>query len=129
MTSIEIPNFDLERYLIYGGLPPVYLSEEPREELKAYVATYLREEIQAESLIRKIPAFSRFLKMSAITSGKMLNFTEISNETGISISTVREYYYILEDTFVGFMLPSWTKTIKRKPNQLVQQNFIILIWA
>jgi predicted AAA+ superfamily ATPase len=33
----EIPNFDLRRYLRYGGMPAVYLSEYPEEELDAYV--------------------------------------------------------------------------------------------
>ncbi|OGT47917.1 MAG: hypothetical protein A3E82_06845 [Gammaproteobacteria bacterium RIFCSPHIGHO2_12_FULL_38_11] len=27
---------------------------------------------------------------------------------------MREYYHILEDTFVGFLVPAWTKTVKRK---------------
>ncbi len=114
LTSREILNFNLERYLRYGGLPPVYLSDEPEEELNAYVDTYLKEEIQAEAEVRKIPAFSRFLQTSALTSGKMLNFSEIASDTGIPAATIREYYYILEDTFLGFMLPAWTKSIKRK---------------
>jgi len=40
----EILHFNLERYLRYGGLPAVYLSEYPDEELDAYVNTYLKEE-------------------------------------------------------------------------------------
>jgi len=35
----EIPNFDLERYLRFGGLPAVYLSDYPEEELDAYIDT------------------------------------------------------------------------------------------
>lgn len=114
LTFIEIPHFDLERYLLYGGLPPVYLSQDPVEELNAYINTYLKEEIQAESLVRTLPAFSRFLQASALTSGQMLNFTEIASDTGIPVSSVREYYHILEDTFMGTMLPAYTKTKKRK---------------
>lgn len=114
LTSDEIPDFNLKRYLQYGGLPPVYLSAEPEEELYAYIDTYLKEEIQAEAFVRKVPAFSRFLQISALTSGCMMNFSEIANDTGISASSIREYYHILEDTFIGFMLPAWTKSIKRK---------------
>lgn len=114
LTFKEIPSFKLERYLQFGGLPPVYLSEEPSEELHAYVNTYLKEEIQAEALVRKIPAFVRFLQFSALTSGKMLNFSSLASDAGIPISTVREYYQILEDTFIGFMVEGWTKTVKRK---------------
>jgi len=114
LTMQEIPNFSLERYLTFGGLPTVYLSEDPREELIAYVDTYLKEEIQAEALVRKMQSFSRFLTVSALTSGQMINFNSLSNDVGIPASTVREYYQILEDTLVGFVLPAWTKTIKRK---------------
>lgn len=114
LTSQEILDFNLDRYLHFGGLPPVYASNFPQEELFAYVNTYLKEEIQSEALVRKIPAFSRFLKMSALTSGDILNFSSIANDTGIPVSTVREYYQILEDTFIGFMVPAWQKSQKRK---------------
>ena len=106
---------DLGRYLQYGGLPAVYLSSYPEEELHSYVYTYLKEEIQAETFIRKIAAFSKFLQTAALTSGQVLNFANIASDTGIPASTVREYYHILEDTFLGFMVPAWTKTLKRKP--------------
>lgn len=114
LISKEIENFELEKYLLYGGLPAVYSSKYPQEELFSYVETYLREEIQAESLLRKIPAFSRFLKTSALTSGQILNFTSIASDSAVPASTIREYYHILEDTLIGFMVPAWTKSIKRK---------------
>lgn len=110
----EIPNFSLQRYLEFGGLPSVYLSENPREELIAYVDTYLKEEIQAEAVVRKIQAFSRFLQVSALTSGKLLSFSSLSSDTGIPAATIREYYQVLQDTLIGFLLPAWTKTQKRK---------------
>ena len=114
-TSQEVPNFDLQRYLQYGGLPPVWLSPSPEEALHAYTNTYLKDEIQAEALVRNLPAFSKFLQLAALTSGAVLNFSAISNEVGISVSTIREYYQILEDTFLGFLVPSWQKSVKRKP--------------
>jgi predicted AAA+ superfamily ATPase len=111
----EIPDFDLARYSQFGGLPMVYQSDDPVDDLHAYVNTYLKEEIQAEALVRQLPAFTRFLKFSALTSGKMLNFSNIANDAAVLLSTVREYYTILEDTFIGFFVPAWTKTVKRKP--------------
>ena len=114
LVSAEISNFDLNKYLQYGGLPAVYFSHEPEEELQAYVQTYLREEIQAEALVRNLPAFSRFLEMSALSSGSILKFTQIASDTGISASTIREYYFVLEDTFIGFMVEPYRKTTTRK---------------
>ena len=115
LTSYEIKDFNFNRYLHIGGLPMVYLSDEPYEELESYVDLFLKDEIQSESLVRNIPGFNNFLQMAAITSGQMINFTKIASDIGLPVSTVREYYHILEDTFLGFMLPAFTKTIKRKP--------------
>ncbi len=114
LTSAEIPRFDLPRFLRWGGLPPVVVSDEPAEELRAYVSTYLREEIQAEGFVRRLPQFSRFLATSALTCGHMLNFAQIANDAGVPAATVREYYFLLEDTLVGFLLPAWTKSRRRK---------------
>ncbi len=114
LTYKEIPAFSLQRYLQFGGLPMVYLGKRPKAKLSAYANLYLTEEIKSEAIVRKIPSFTKFLHFAALSSGKILNFANIANDTGIAASTIREYYYILEDTFMGFMLPVWTKTIKRK---------------
>ncbi|MCX7120721.1 MAG: ATP-binding protein [Gammaproteobacteria bacterium] len=115
LTSFEIPEFNLQRYLQFGGLPMVYQSDDPLDDLHAYVNTYLKEEIQAEAAVRQLSSFARFLKFSALTSGDVLNFANISNDAMVPASTIRDYYTILEDTFIGFMLPAWTRTVKRKP--------------
>ena len=114
LCSHEIPDFQLDRYLQFGGQPAIYGSAEPHEELAAYVQTYLREEILAEGLIRKLPPFARFLKAAALSNGTQLNFANISNDCQVSASTVREYYSILEDTLGGFNLEAWTESRKRK---------------
>ena len=123
LTFDEIKKFDLERYLRFGGLPHVWLSDEQEEELSAYVHTYLQEEIQAEGLIRKIPQFARFLRVAALTNAKLLNFSEIASDTGIPASTIREYYSILSDTLVGFLVEPWQGSKKRKAIQTAKFYF------
>jgi predicted AAA+ superfamily ATPase len=115
LTYHELDNFNLHHYLQYGGLPMVALSDEPEEDLDAYVHTYLQEEIKAEALVQKLPAFSRFLQLSALTSGTTLNFSSIASDAGVSGVTLREYYRILEDTFLGFLVEPWQHSVKRKP--------------
>ncbi len=114
LTWKEIPELNLERYLRYGGLPAVYLSENPEEELDAYVNTYLKEEIMAEGLIRNLPPFARFLKSISLGNGEVVNFTKLGNDCQVAASTVREHISLLEDTLVGFLLPAWTESRKRK---------------
>ncbi len=114
LSFSKIPNFQLDRYLRYGGLPAIYPSEFPEEELIAYAHTYLYEEIQAEGLVRKLPQFSRFLQVAALNNGQLLNFSKVASDTGVSASTIREYYEVLKDTLIGFMLEPWGHTKKRK---------------
>jgi predicted AAA+ superfamily ATPase len=118
LTSHELGSrFDLERYLLVGGLPAVYLSPDPLEELHAYVEAYLKEEVMEEALVRRFPAFTRFLHTVAICEGQIINYTNIGNDAQVPPSTVREYFGILEDTLLGFSLPAWTRSKKRKAIQ------------
>lgn len=92
----------------------MYLSEHPEKELDAFVNTYLKEEILAEGLIRRLPPFSRFLKTIALANGEMINFTKLANDSQAPPSTVTEYVGLLEDTLIGFLLPAWIESKKRK---------------
>ncbi len=113
----EVPKFDLARYLRFGGLPPVHLSPSPEEELRAYVSVYLQEEIRAEGLIRRLPPFTRFLRVAALSSGQLLNYAQVASDAEVAASTVREYFALLEDTLVGWTLEPWTGSRKRKAIQ------------
>src|SRR3989338_5891782 len=114
LTSQEIPGFDLVRYLNRGGLPQVYFGEDPAEDLENYVALYLKEEIQSESLIRSLPSFASFLDAIALSNGEEINFESFGRDCGVSPGTVKNYIQILEDTLIGFSLPGFVKTRKRK---------------
>ncbi len=103
-VSAEVPNFDLDRTLLYGQLPPIYLSTDPEDELSGYVGEYLKEEIQAEALSRNIDNFSRFLDRAAYTNAQLINFESVASDAQVPARTVREYYSVLEDTLIGKML-------------------------
>ncbi len=110
----EITNFKLESAMISGFLPPHFLSEQPEDELRGYIADYLTQEIAQEGLVRDLPAFSDFLRVAAITSSEMLNYTNVSREVGVSAKVVREYFQILEDTLLGFRIQPWRKSKNRR---------------
>jgi predicted AAA+ superfamily ATPase len=107
--------FDINKALNSGLLPSIYFSDAPREDLAAYAGIYLKEEIANEGFTRNIPAFSRFLEIAALSNSNIINFTNISNDAQVPLSTVQEYFQILKDTLIAFEVPSWKKTLKRKP--------------
>lgn len=115
LVSAELPADTLMRRLNVGSLPAVFDSPVPGEDLHAYVSVYLQEEIRAEGLVRSLERFSRFLEVAALTNGHILNFANVSNDTGVPVRTVREHYQMLEDTLIGFQLPAFRQQRKRKP--------------
>jgi predicted AAA+ superfamily ATPase len=114
LCSAEIDNMVLDQVLISGLLPAFVQSPEPKQELRSYIADYLKEEIAAEAVVKNIPAFADFLRVAAITSGELLNYTNVASETGVSAKVVRHYFQILEDTLLGFRLQPWRKSVDRR---------------
>lgn len=116
-------SFDLEHYLLYGGLANAYLGDDPSEYLYAYTDTYLREEIMAEAFVKKLANYDRFLHAAAMSNAEMVNFTKIANDAQLPPNTVRDYFGLLQDTLLGQMLPPWTHSKKRKAIQTAKFYF------
>jgi len=114
LVSSEIEDFDLNRYLRFGGLPHVYRSSAPDEELGAYASLYLREEIMAEGIVRDLPRFSRLLKVASLSNGLQINFTKLASDVGCAPSTAIGHFRILEDTLIGFFIEPWRPSHNRK---------------
>ncbi|CAN5337634.1 ATP-binding protein [soil metagenome] len=108
----------LENLLLDGTLPEIVITEnaDEREQLlDAYVTIYLEEEIRAEAIVRDLGHFSRFLELAAAESGKIVNFSKLSQEIGITHATIANYYQILEDCLIAERIePIVTSKTRRK---------------
>lgn len=114
LVSAEIPDFNLDRALNHGLLPAHYDASAPLMLMSAYLDVYLREEIKAEALVRNMKSFNQFLTIAAMTNGEMVNYNNIASDCGVSANTVKEYFSILEDTLLGYFVPAYTRTKKRR---------------
>ncbi len=114
LVSVEIPDFDIDKAVTHGMLPPFYLAKNPYLRLSAYIDVYLKEEIKAEALVRNLNNFQRFLDAAALTNGEIVNYNNIATDCWISANTAKEYFSILEDTLIGYMIPAYTKRVKRR---------------
>lgn len=105
----------LDDLVWWGGLPLVHDAGADRADLlEAYCSTYLREEIQAEALVRNLGGFSRFLDCAALANGQVTNVSALSRDAQVQRTTVHGYFEILEDTLVGRFLPAWRPRAKVK---------------
>ena len=114
LVSCEIPGFDLYKAIHNGMLPRHYTANNPQRRLQAYIGDYLNEEIRAEALSRNLHAFARFMEIAAQCNGEMIVYKNIAQDCGVSANTVKEYFNILEQTLVGYLIPGFTATAKRK---------------
>jgi predicted AAA+ superfamily ATPase len=115
LTSAEIGRpFDLCRMLNHGYLPRHYAADSPARPLRAYVQSYIKEEVLLAGLTRSLRAFSGFLTAAALADAELANYATIARECGVSAPTVREYFQVLVDTRLGRFLPAFTKRPKRR---------------
>ncbi|MDE0027725.1 MAG: AAA family ATPase [Spirochaetaceae bacterium] len=109
--------FALEDALHWGTLPRIYSlagKEEKNAYLRAYALTYLREEIVAEQIVRRLDPFREFLEVAAQANGTIINYANIARDVGADPKTVVSYFGILEDTLVGFHLPAFHRSIRKQ---------------
>lgn len=114
LVSREIPDFDIERALNNGMLPRHYLVKDAQKRLEAYVGDYLQQEIVAEAVVRRIDSFTRFLQVAALSDAEIINYTNIASDCGVSAKSVKEYFSILEETMLGYMIPAYSRVVRRK---------------
>ena len=121
LTHKELENHvSIDTIISYGSLPRVASLcvaddfDMVRQYLKSYVQIYLKEEIQAEALTRNLGAFQRFLNIAAQANGQVIEYQNISRDCAVPASTVKEYFQILEDTLIGFLLWPFDRSERAK---------------
>lgn len=106
--------FSLEKALKVGLIPLIWESKDPVQRLNDFITLYLKEEIQAEGLVRQITDFARFLEIASFSHGCIWTTTEISRASSVKRATVDNYLQILEDLLLSFSIPVFTRRAKRR---------------
>ena len=119
------PAWTIEERLAWGALPGIVAADEADrgELLHAFAAVHLEEEMRREALVKDWGAFLRFLRLAAVESGQIVNYSAISQEIGLSVPTVKNYYQLLEDMFIGVPVPAWSGS--RRKNLMSAGRFLL----
>ena len=107
-------SFDLDRALELGLVPGVLGASDPAKALRAYVALYIREEVRAESLVRNLESFGRFIEATAFSHAAPLNLANVARDCEVSRTTVEGYLEILEDLLLAWRLPPFHRRARRQ---------------
>ena len=115
LTAVEVgAGFSLERALRYGGLPSVYVQNDPDRYLASWIESYLRQEVIEEARVRNLAAFARFLEAASFSQAALLNVTSVARDAGLDRRTASGYFELLEDLLVAARIPVFTRKAKRR---------------
>ena len=114
LTFSELDDFELLKYLNIGGLPLIWTSNSPEDDLEAYGRIYLIEEIKQEAFVRNYERFVRFMETMALSNGQELNYQNLASDSGVPARTIEGYIEVLKDTLIAFELLPYLKTKTRK---------------
>lgn len=110
----ELKTLDWQKIMNQGLLPSHYLSNHSRKLLSAYVYDYLLPEVHTEANLRSSQGFTRFLDVLGFSQGELLNYSNISRDCAVDAKTVRTYFEILVDMYLGYFLYPFTKKAGRE---------------
>lgn len=113
-NELKTSGVPIDDFLLWGGIPSILLSKQKKLKMQAYIHLYLKEEILEEGLVRQIGPFSRFLDVAATVNTEQVDFSAVASDAQVSTKTVANYFQILEDTLIGYLLPSFKETKTRK---------------
>ncbi len=106
----------LEEYLQFGGYPRIVIEEsaqEKREIIKEIYNSYVEKDVKGFLMVMKVPQFSALLRFLGILAGKLLNFSSLSSQAGITEKTLKEYLHYLQRTFIiDLITPFFTNKLK-----------------
>ena len=108
---------DTRQALATGTLPGILTEKDPevrRKTLRSYAATYLKEEVQAESLSRNLEGFARFLGVAADWAGHHLDVSKLAAAAQVARQSATRYFEILEDTLLVFRTEPFTRSLTRR---------------
>ncbi|MFW5945108.1 MAG: ATP-binding protein [Bacteroidota bacterium] len=106
----------LGNLLRLGLYPEVFDQTEAEaiEELHNIASTYLYKDILQLDTIKRADLIHRLLKALALQLGNEISYNEIAGLLGENVHTIKRYIEILEQSFVIFRLPSFSKNLRKE---------------
>jgi len=105
----------LDQRLIFGSYPEIVTSIDDKEELLSLITdSYLYKDVLMLDTIKRPKLLHNILKALALQIGSEVSFNEIAQLVGADKGTVEKYIHLLEQTFVIFRLPSYSRNVRNE---------------
>ncbi len=101
--------------MLRGFYPAVLAKKIPiQDAYRQYYNTYLQRDIMQVMNVKNLDEFRRFVVLCASRVGTESNAQAISNEIGVSISTVQSWFNVLEASYISFHIQPFYRNIGKR---------------
>jgi len=112
-NCLEDPNIDNQ--LIKGFYPRLYTTTlDFNDFYPEYISTYVEKDVRQVQNIGDLALFEKLLQLLAGRVGQLLNLTSLSNDLGISHTTVERWISLLEASYIVFRLQPYYENLGKR---------------
>lgn len=108
----EIGVNEIFERIFNGGMPELYdIKDMDRNDFYySYINTYIEKDIKKVKNIGNVENFKKFMRDVAIRTGTTLNYSDIANDIGVSVNTIKEWISILVNTGIIYLLEPYSSS-------------------
>jgi predicted AAA+ superfamily ATPase len=113
---LSVAHFETKDDLLYKGLFPRIYNDNlnPSRAYASYYKTYIERDVRQLINLKNIALFEKFLKLLAGRVGQVINFNSLSNDIGVSGTTLKEWLGVLEASFIIFKLEPYFENFGKR---------------
>lgn len=112
--------------LALNGWYPGCIKDEisPQVFYKSYFETYVEKDVRSLIQIKNLLLFDKFMKLLAGRCGQLLEYSSIAAEVGVSSHTIKEWFSVLEASYIVFRLPPFFENLKKRLTKSPKMYFL-----
>jgi predicted AAA+ superfamily ATPase len=115
LKSANLLSDSYEEVAVRGFYPRIFDKGIPAEDFYPnYMRTYVERDVRQLTQVGNLTTFSTFVKLCAGRVGQLLNMSELSNDAGIAVNTVKSWLNILEASYIVFRLYPHYKNFSKR---------------
>lgn len=86
----------------------------PDRFFNGYLQTYVERDVRALINLKDLRRFQQFLTLLAGRVGQIVNYSSLSNDVGVSSTTIKDWISVLQSSFIVFELPPYFENIRKR---------------
>lgn len=115
----ELKSYKYQRnpfeFIVKGSFPRLHHEKLKTERFfNSYLQTYIERDVRQLINLKDLRRFQNFLTLLAGRIGQLVNYTSLSNDIGVSSTTIKDWISVLIASFVLFELPPYHENISKR---------------